>query len=289
MDAGQMDAGQMDASDYWLDMEHGDVPDVLKDYAVRSEAVRNGPNAVLGLRYGPDPRERLELFKPDMPGNVPFVAFIHGGWWKGGRPEDRACLAPHFTERGIAFVSIGYPLAPAASLREIVDSIFRAMAWLGANGVAQGLDLQRMVIAGNSAGGHLAAMAASADGLAAAGLDVHGIRGLCAFSGLYDLAPLRGSYADEWLNLDDATIADCSPVRKLPPASVPVFLGIGDGEPGGFQAQTKDFASLLRESGRSAETAIVPDRHHFSVIADIGAPGSAPFNFILKQLGDQTP
>jgi arylformamidase len=83
------------------------------------------------------------------------VVFIHGGYWHLFSKSHWSHLAEGPLGQGFAVAIPGYTLAPVARLSEITAEIARA-AWFVATRVPG-----KMVIAGHSAGGHLAARMAS--------------------------------------------------------------------------------------------------------------------------------
>ena len=68
-----------------------------------------------------------------------------------------------FAAQGIATAVINYDLCPDVSIATIVDECRRAVAWVAGEGTAHGTAPQRVVVAGHSAGGHLAAMLLATD------------------------------------------------------------------------------------------------------------------------------
>jgi arylformamidase len=270
------------SDDYRLDMVSATTQAVLADYAERSRAVCEHAGAHLDQPYGAGPAELLDIFVPPNVDGAPLVAFLHGGWWRAGDRRDRAFLAQHFLSRGIGFASIGYPLAPDHTLPALVDSAVAAVGWLHRNALRLGFDPTRLLLSGNSAGGHLAAIAGSADRLAAAGLPHDAVAGIYAISGLYDLSQLVGTFADEWLALDARIIADCSPVHHLPAPGVPVWLAVGGDEPRGFRAQMAAYAEVLKSAGRPCRTEVLAGHSHFTVVAELGRPCASPFETVLS-------
>lgn len=126
--------------------------------------------SVQTLRYGQDPSQFAELTLPsERTGSVPVAIVIHGGFWRSaygldlGRP-----LAATLPGRGWAALNIeyrrvgnggGYPatlLDVAAAIDLLADAGMEAARENG-----QDLDLSRVVTIGHSAGGHLAAWAAT--------------------------------------------------------------------------------------------------------------------------------
>ena len=98
---------------------------------------------------------------------------------------------------GINVALIGYTLAPEATLDQIVAEIHAGIDHLAGQLPALGGDGKGIVVSGWSAGGHLTAMALS---------NPHVKAGM-AISGIYDLEPIRHSYLNEKLRLDEAMSA----------------------------------------------------------------------------------
>src|SRR4030088_3527966 len=128
---------------------------------------------------------------------------------------------------GVATAFVNYGLAPGVRLEEIVAQARRSVRWLRANGNELGIDTSRIVVAGHSAGGHLAAMCA---------VDAP-VSGLVTLSGLHDLRPLVDSYTSEWLALDETRAAALSPALLAPAGSHPVYASAGELESDGFKEQ----------------------------------------------------
>jgi len=107
----------------------------------------------------------LDLYLPQSPpGPVPVVVFIHGGGWaKGTRkrtcpPIDALRPFQRFTEAGLAVAAVDYRLSGEALFPAQLHDVKAAVCWLRSNAVTYGLDPDRIVAWGESAGGHLAAL-----------------------------------------------------------------------------------------------------------------------------------
>jgi len=138
-------------------------PEVFARWAEDSRKTRDAAERYSELSFGTEPSETLELFLPETGAKPPpCLIFIHGGYWQALDKSDFSYLAPAFLEAGIAYVSVNYGLAPDFSIVSMVEQTRRAIAWLYRNGAAQGIDRDRLFVAGHSAGGHLAAMPMSA-------------------------------------------------------------------------------------------------------------------------------
>ena len=154
---------------------------------------------------------KLDLYIPEGVVNAPVVVFIHGGYWRALCKEDSVFMAQNFTSLGVAVAALDYSLAPAAHLSLMVDQCRRAAAWLHRQGGALGVDTRRMVVAGSSAGAHLAAMVLASGWQATHGVPDDVARGGVLVSGLYDLQPLRYSYLQPMIQLDDGIVKRNSP------------------------------------------------------------------------------
>ena len=93
---------------------------------------------------------------------TPVVLYAHGGGWVMGSVETHDGLCRHLAAAsGWAVLSVDYRLAPEYPYPAAVDDMARALTWLRGPGAArQGLDPGRIAVAGDSVGGHLAAVTA---------------------------------------------------------------------------------------------------------------------------------
>jgi acetyl esterase len=92
---------------------------------------------------------------------LPTILYFHGGGWTIGSLEayDRPCR--FFCARsGCALVAVDYRLAPEHKFPAAIDDSLAAYRWLITEAVALGIDPARIVLAGDSAGGNIAAVAA---------------------------------------------------------------------------------------------------------------------------------
>lgn len=90
----------------------------------------------------------------------PVVAFFHGGGFvMGGLETHDAMCRSLANASGAVVASVGYRLAPENSFPAAVDDAWTAVCWLAANAEEFGADGDRLAVAGDSAGGNLAAIA----------------------------------------------------------------------------------------------------------------------------------
>src|SRR4029450_12833743 len=140
--------------------------------------------------YGTDPKQRLGLGKPASIAKAPVLLFIHGGGWSIG---DKAHAAPDkarwANSKGWAFASANYRLVPQATVEQQAADVASAIAWLRANAAREGLDPNRIVLMGHSAGAHLVALVGTDPHyLKAAGVPMGAVKGVVLLDGAgYDV------------------------------------------------------------------------------------------------------
>ena len=251
-----------------------DHPAWFARYAADSEAARAALRPQLDLRYGSRPKETLDLFVPASPARATFV-FLHGGYWRALDKNDFSFVAPPFVADGIAVAVVNYDLCPAVSIADIVVECRRALVWLVRHAPAHGANAERIVVAGHSAGGHLAATLFATD-WSAEGLGRNPLVGGVSLSGVHDLLPLVLFSYNVDLKLDEAEAARLSPARLQPRTTAPLLIAVGADETPEFLRQSRllwDAWPASRPAG-ALSPLIVPERDHFSVVADYGDPTS---------------
>ena len=236
-------------------------PAYVEALRAASAAFRTAQPEHLDLAYGPSQREAWDLF-PGAPGSDCLV-FIHGGYWQRNDREGAAALVEGALASGWSAALPGYTLAPDASLAAITGQIHAALDWLARHGPAHGV-AGRIVVAGWSAGGHLAAMALAHPAVAAA----------MPISGVFELGPLRDTYLNEKLSLTDDEIATLSPLR-LPAPDKPMSIAYGSVELPALVADSRALHAHRAAQHRAGALLPVPHADHFTVLDELRRPGGA--------------
>ncbi len=263
----------------WVEREYNlraafpDHPQCFARWAEQSAAARQRLAASLDLRYGDGPRQTIDLFPSTHPRGA--LLFIHGGYWRALDKSDHSFVAPPLVANGIGVAVINYDLCPQVRIAHIVEQCREGVVWLLREGPRHGVPATRLVVAGHSAGGHLAAMLVATD-WAARGLP-GAVAGAMAVSGVFDLEPLLQVSFKSDLQLDAAQARSMSPIHLRPKRAVPLLIAAGADETREFIRQSW----LLWESwpecrppGRQGPL-LIAARHHFSVLSDLGDPHSA--------------
>src|SRR5262245_4566307 len=121
------------------------------------------PDAV-DVAYGPNPVQKLDVYLPDGPKSGIAILYLHsGGWCCGDKADVRLQGIPvYLMKQGHVVLSANYTLTPASGASPLPDNINdvkRAIGWASQPSVKAFLGYSKVVVAGGSAGGHLAALA----------------------------------------------------------------------------------------------------------------------------------
>ena len=234
-----------------------DVARYLERFAAASEAAR-AEFPPQTIAYGEHPREMVDLFAAPRPGS-PFFLWIHGGYWRRLSKDESSYLAPPLVRAGVAVAIPSYPLAPEASLDDIVAAIHRAYAAAVANATELNADPKLAFVGGHSVGAQLA-------GMLAASFEV---RGIVCFSGLYDLEPVRRSKINATIAMTPAQASRYSPVHHLPRAPGALLLTTGEYEQREFHQQQRAYARAWSAAGGQVHEVPAPGHDHFSIVLDL--------------------
>ena len=96
-----------------------------------------------------------------LEGKLPVLFYIHGGGFVAGDKHYRRALARWSADLGYFVVNVNYGLCPEYQCPVPHRQLVAALNWVGANAEKLGLDLDRMIVSGDSAGGYYGAMLAA--------------------------------------------------------------------------------------------------------------------------------
>jgi acetyl esterase/lipase len=239
------------------------------------------PEGTTEIAYGSEPLQRL-TFTPGTTRRAPLFIFIHGGGWSFGDKNMASHMAAHFHGLGYAFASLGYRLVPAATPQQQAEDVAAAIARLVHDAGRLGIDPDRIILSGHSAGAHLAALVGTDPAyLAAHRLPVSILDGIVLFDGAgYDVPAqmarggplLRRMYASAFGN-DPAFQARVSPTLQAAAPNAGRFLILHiTSRPDDSGAQSRRLAEALRAAGTPAEVVGV-DNTHAEIFRLFGQPG----------------
>jgi acetyl esterase/lipase len=227
------------------------------------------------LQYGPDPRQRLDLFV--TPRSRATVVFVHGGGFIMGDKGDADApfynnVAAWALAQGYSAVNITYRLAPAHPWPTGPQELAAVVDWLTDELPRQDVDPKRIVLMGQSAGGaHVAAYLAG-QGLAAD--REPGIAGAVMVSGIYDVASFGPPTEKEIAYFGDDTrvYSARSTLPGLARTRVPCLYTVSELDPPQFQRQAAGVvAACVDARGEWPAFAWLPGHNHLSSVLQLGA------------------
>lgn len=127
------------------------------------QTLPQGVDVCTALPYLPDghPMHTLNLYRPaGVSGPLPTVVDVHGGGWMYGDRELNRAYCMYLASQGYAVMGMSYRLLPETDLKGQIQDIFSSLHWLAAHGKEHGFDLSRILLTGDSAGGHLSGLTA---------------------------------------------------------------------------------------------------------------------------------
>jgi acetyl esterase/lipase len=237
-----------------------------------------------GVVFDPVHKLKLDVFAPEDTA-IPAAAIIYvhgGGWFLGYRGFQGLPFMIRMAQRGFVCFTVDYRLSPRATFPDHVVDVKRAIAWVRANAESYNVDPERILIAGNSAGGHLASLCALTPnlqtlqpGFEAARTDV---MACLSFYGIYDLLdalapwPHRGlEILWRWLVIKkpreqaEALWKLASPAAHIGAHAPPFFLAHGTHDTLVPIEQARAFAARLSTVARVELAEIKGAQHAFEL------------------------
>ncbi|WP_371158062.1 alpha/beta hydrolase [Jannaschia sp. 2305UL9-9] len=222
-------------------------------------------------RFGPEPWQVFDVFMPDGPapdGGRDIVIFIHGGGWSNGWKEMNGFMAPGITATDAILIAPTHRLTPHVRYPAMLHDVLDDVAAVRARAADYGGNPDRIIMAGHSAGGHLALLAALRTDLwADHGLPPGAIAACAPMSAALQLHhpdPVPGSlearvYTD--LLADPADDKDASPMNWLENLDMPLFLSWGDRDMPRVRSSNPEALAKLEAAGKPATHAVYPTDH----------------------------
>jgi pectinesterase len=210
----------------------------------------------------------------------PGLVFIHGGAWMKGKKTMLRRQAAHMASLGFVAACIEYRLSGEAKFPAALQDAKAAVRWMRANALHYQIDARRIGAVGGSAGGHLAALLGTTQGMKEfegdggnAGFPSD-VRAVVAFNGVFNLTKMAGS--DDSGRGTEAVLAfmgssyesaserwkAASPVMQVGPKSAPFLLLHGTADNTVPYAQAVEMLDRLKASGVAVELYTADDAKH---------------------------
>ncbi len=230
-------------------------PAIIASWAAESKAYRN-INAPRVIEYGPGERNTLDMFDA---GEGPAVMFVHGGYWQALDKSFFSHMAKGLNALGVSVAVPSYDLCPNVRIGDIVEQMRTAAS------IVQRATNAPVIVAGHSAGGHIAACLLATEARVPAAY---------AMSGLFELAPLIPTSVNEKLGLDEAEAQALSPLLWPAPERKILDAVVGGNESSEYLRQSAAIVAAWSEDGVETRYEEVAGANHFTVIAPLADPAS---------------
>lgn len=255
----------------------------LKELSSQVAARAERPAGMREFSYGADPKQRLDLLVPKGAAKAPLLVFVHGGAWStGDKTNGGATKGPWANAKGWAFASANYRLVPHVTVEQQAADLAKAVAWLRANAAKEGLDPDRIVLMGHSAGAHLVALLGTDTRyLQKAGVPVSAVDGVILLDGAAYDVPSRTSVEmnivkplyEQAIGTDPARQAALSPTHHAAAPNSPKWLILPIERRTDGIAQSHGLADALTKAGASATVVVVRGESHGSLNKGLGEKG----------------
>lgn len=223
------------------------------------------------------PGQSLLVYSPASmnAGPRPAVVFIHGGGWHSGNPEQFALHARYYAARGLVGICVGYRLAkpPVTTVLDCVADVKSAVRWIRNHAGELGVDPGRIVVLGDSAGGHLAAATALLHGFDAPGDDLTVSArpdALVLFNPVIDTTPPDGWDLKSQGAAVVARAKDLSPMDHVAAGAPPTLVIHGSADKVTPLAWSERFVAAMRAAGNTARLETLEGKGHAFIMPGYG-------------------
>lgn len=231
------------------------------------------------LAYGSDPLHRYDVYGAAHTSDSPILVFFHGGGWTNGYKEYAAFMAPHVVAAGCVLVTPSYRLAPEHRLPVAFDDCIALLKALPTTLPSWAGTARRVIVAGHSAGGQLAALLAlRPEVLTLAGVNPEQIIGCMPVSGIFNLHhphPEPGSLEERTYDMvlgDKLEDVRMSPLFWVRGNKVPMALTYGEYDSERVILSNLRMAELLALQSAESSCDAEPNADHFQSHTNLNNP-----------------
>lgn len=227
---------------------------------------RKGYTLEADIPYGRDPRQKLDLYRPDTPrADGKAVIFFYGGSWDSGTKADYLFVAQALAANGQTVVVPDYRIYPEVRFPAFVEDAAVATRW-----AADRVGTEKLFVMGHSAGAHSALMLAANTGyLTDVGVDRMKLAGAIGLAGPYDFLPLTSRRLQDIFGGPNNPAAQ--PITFAQATLPPVLLLHGEADRTVYPRNTVRLAAAWRAAGGSAEVKLYPEVDHIDIVAALSS------------------
>jgi acetyl esterase len=228
---------------------------------------RAGVTVTADIAYGNDPRQKLDLYKPEGR-RLPVLVYIPGGGFVGG---DKNADGVFYGNHGYLTIVANYRLAPAHPWPAGAQDVGGAIGWAKKEAEAHGGDPGKMFLFGQSAGAtHSAAYLLDPQFHAASGVGI--TAGVLMSGGSYRVNPNPPANQLAYYGSDASQYEARSPISHVGKSKLPLFLSVAEFDPGPLTAPTYDLARAVSlRDGKSPQFTYWRGHNHVSTVQSLGS------------------
>jgi acetyl esterase/lipase len=283
------------------------------DQASEAALAKHVPDGVVSRRdiaYGAGMDELLDLYYPEGAAALPTIVWVHGGGFVAGSKDGVANFLKVLTGHGYTAIAVEYSRGRGTTYPKPLEQVNAALGFVSSHAAELHVDPASIVLAGDSAGAHIASQVAliatdpaysSAIGIPPQ-LKPHQLRAMLLVSGAFDPFTVDRSGPRAWFNrtvmwaysgVESLSVDDRFKLMSVPShvtaAFPPSYITSGNGD--AFTPQAVVLARRLQELGVQTETLFFPPNrepslpHEYQFNLD-GAAGQESLSRMLAFLRD---
>ena len=239
------------------------------------------------IAFEPGKRGGMDLYSPPASTApdvaTPLVVFWYGGAWTTGHKEDYRFVGAALAARGALVAVPDYRLYPEVRYPVFLQDAARAVAQAQREAVSRGVDPQRTVLGGHSAGAYIAAMLALEPRyLREAGVDPASIVGFFGLSGPYVLEPNTAQLHDIFTS--QASPAQFQPIAHVTGGAPPALLIHGDADDLVVAEHSRRLADALKAQGVPVQLQVYPGRRHVDTVLALSRPAGFRIPGLVEEI-----
>ena len=192
-------------------------------------------------------------------------------------------MSLRLVEQGFAVVCANYRLSPTHPFPAYIEDAATSLKWVYDHIGEYGGDHTSLIVAGGSAGGHIAALLSlDEDYLARNGLSTRNIKVSVPISGLMNVRTAAPTRIRVTWNDDLEKVEKASPLHHVRKDAPPMLLMVADGDTQIRREQNQRMFSALRATGNpDVEFRLLQDRLHNTILPNMANPGDPTVEFML--------
>lgn len=246
---------------------------------VNAAAAARGQEVHYDLRYGDAEHQQLNVYAPRYPvSERPVIVFFYGGGWSMGDKDDYRFAAEPFCSADFLVVVPDYGKFPQYRYPAFMRDAALALRWVYDHIEEYGGDRDQIVLAGHSAGAHIAALAATDRRfLDEVQVPRDAIRAVVGLAGPYDFVPEEPRYKQVFSDAGkNARLG--MPANYVDGSQPPMLLLYGLDDDVVYERNIRSMEEKVERFGGQLETRYYPHVDHIDIVAALSRPlrGRAP-------------